>query len=365
MATRKTIFIACPWTPPVGGGMLKVADYLIQSQRAEAAVQLRPLDTRGGGGKLGSVVVLLGAMARLLLARLTGRVAGVHVNMGPRLSLVRKSLLLAFARALGLPVVLHLHSQARTLYEPSPALVRAWIRWTFARATRVVVIGQAARDFVTGELKVRPERVDVVVNGVPAPQHPRAPLSASGSRVRLLFLGNLGEAKGVSDLLQALALSQQAAQGRIDAVFVGGGDIAAYQAKAEALGICGFTHFPGWAEQSQTSQWLASADMLVLPSHDEVLPLVILEALAHGVAVVCTPVGEIPHTLQDGRDALFVTPRDPAALAATLDRLVADAELRHTLERRGRELFHERFSLEHFADAVADVHQRAFGVRAR
>ncbi len=55
------IYIACPWTP-VGGGMYKVADYLIQSQARETppdAAQLRPLDTRGGGSALASSWVLL------------------------------------------------------------------------------------------------------------------------------------------------------------------------------------------------------------------------------------------------------------------------------------------------------------------
>src|SRR4051794_29434310 len=83
------IYIACPWTP-VGGGMFKVADYLIQSQASSAArggVQLRPLDTRGGGHAALSLWVLLTALAKLLRGRFSGKLAGVHVNMAERLSL--------------------------------------------------------------------------------------------------------------------------------------------------------------------------------------------------------------------------------------------------------------------------------------
>lgn len=346
--------------------MFKVADYLVQSQRSGSSARLEPLDTRGSGRPASSLFVLLAAMGRLLGARLGGRVAGVHINMAERLSLFRKSALLLFARAIGIPVVLHLHAaQLHHFYRSLPAPVRALVRWTFARASRVVVLGQAARGFVVNELKLPADRVEVVTNGVPPPVQQRAPLSATEPRARMLFLGNLSERKGVTDLLVALSLSDQARAGRIDAVFAGGGDVEGYTRKARELGVDGFTRFIGWADQAQAAQWVASADVLVLPSYDEGLPLVILEALANGVAVICTPVGEIPHTLHDGEDVLMVPPGDHAALARALDRVVGDEGLRHALEQRGQALYRQQFSLEHFADAVADVHQRVFGVRAR
>lgn len=361
----KTIFIACPWTP-LGGGMFKVADYLVQSQRSGAMAKLEPLDTRGSGRPVFSLFVLLGAIGRLITARLRNRVAGVHINMAERLSLFRKAALLLFARAIGIPVVLHLHAaQLQHFYRSLPAPARAFVCWTFSRASRVVVLGQAARNFVTQDLRVPPQQVEIVINGVPPPMQPRAPLSADMPQARVLFLGNLSERKGVSDLLQALSRSYQAANGCIDAVFAGGGDISAYTEKAQKLGVASYTRFVGWADQSQAAQWMASADVLVLPSYDEGLPLVILEALANGVAVICTPVGEIPHALQDGHDVLMVPPGDTDALALALDRLVADQALRHALAAQGNAKYHEKFSLDKFSDAVADVHRRVFGVSAR
>jgi hypothetical protein len=84
-APRSFIYIACPWTP-VGGGMFKVADYLIQSQsdpgdsHTEAttsprSAQLRPLDTRGARGPIGSLGVLAIALLRLVQGRCSGRPA--------------------------------------------------------------------------------------------------------------------------------------------------------------------------------------------------------------------------------------------------------------------------------------------------
>lgn len=366
----RVIYVACPWTP-VGGGMFKVADYLIQSQLPDAVPEaqratLEPLDTRGGGSAAASILVLASALWKVLLGRLQGRVAGVHINMAERLSLFRKCVLLLWSRALGVPVVLHLHAaQLHHFYATLPAPVRAFVRWTFARATRCVVLGKAAQDFVVRELAVPQARVEIINNGVPEPSLPRQPLSAQGARARVFFLGNLSERKGVSDLLQALSLSEQAAQGKVDVVFAGGGDVDAYTAKARQLKIDGFTRFVGWADQKQAAQWMASSDVLVLPSYDEGLPLVILEALAYGVAVICTPVGEIPFNLKDGHEALFVPPGDTRALAAALDRVLGQPEFRHALERHGHALYQRGFSLSHFSDSIADVHRRCFGVSAR
>jgi glycosyltransferase involved in cell wall biosynthesis len=357
------IYIACPWSP-VGGGMYKVADYLIQSQALYTpahAAQLRPLDTRGGGSAVSSLWVLLTALAKLARGRLSGNLAGVHVNMAERLSLVRKSTIVVACRALGIPVVLHLHAaQLHHFYRALPLALQRLTRWVFSLPASVVVLGAAGRRFVTEELHVDPRRVDVVINGVPEPAQPRPARDADAPR-RVLFLGNLSERKGVSDLLQALA--RPGFEGAsLEVVLAGGGDIAGYRAKAHAMGLDERVKFAGWCDQQQVARLMAQADVLVLPSYDEGLPLVILEALAHGVAVVCTPVGEIPAVLSDGVNASFVTPGDVDGIAAALQKLLRDPELLETLGRNGRALYERQFSLARFFASVARIHRRHFGV---
>ena len=357
------IYIACPWTP-VGGGMFKVADYLIQSQAHETpshAAQLRPLDTRGGASALFSLWVLLTALAKLLQGRISGDLAGVHVNMAERLSLWRKSAVVVMCRALGIPVVLHLHAaQLHHYYRSLPSPLRAVVRWVFSLPSSVIVLGDAAKRFVTEDLQVPTARVEIVINGVPEPAHGKREREPGGPR-RVLFLGNLSERKGVSDLLKALA------QGRFDpqaveVVLAGGGDVAGYQAKARDLGVDKLVRFAGWCDQQQVAALMAQSDVLVLPSYDEGLPLVILEALAHGVAVVCTPVGEIPTALTDGVNALFVAPGDIEGIAAGLHKVLDDPELLAKLGHDGRALYERQFSLSRFFASIARIHDRHFGI---
>jgi glycosyltransferase involved in cell wall biosynthesis len=343
-----------------------VADYLIQSQAADASfgtAQLRPLDTRGTVGAVLSLGKLATAVAKIAWGRIDGGLAGVHVNMGERMSLFRKGVIVAACRAMGVPVVLHLHAQMETFYRTLPALPRRLARSVFLMASGVVVIGPAARRFVLDVLRVPAQRVDVVINGVPEAVVAGGRVPVDGPR-RLLFVGNLSDRKGVLDLLRALA-SQELDTSNLQVTLIGGGDLARYRRKAREMGVDSFVRFEGWCDQARTRELLASSYALVLPSHDEVLPLAILEALAHGVAVVTTPVGEIPALLTDGCNALFVAPRDPASLAAGLQRVLHEPGLRESLARNGRQLYEERFGVRGFFTRVASVHRRHFGVAAQ
>ncbi|MEY2619163.1 MAG: hypothetical protein RL522_2165 [Pseudomonadota bacterium] len=350
--------------------MFKVADYLIQSQAddgpwpAPTRARLRPLDTRGARGAAWSLAVLVLALGRLVQGRLGGRLAGVHVNMAERLSLVRKSLVVAACHALGVPVVLHLHAaQLHRAWPRFPTPARALVRWVFSLPACCIVLGRESADFVHRELRVPADRIEVVINGVPEPAR-RAPAPRPCKRhapPRLLFVGNLSARKGVPELLRALALAPLASL-PVHLTLAGGGDAQTFRAIAMAMGLGERVRFEGWAEQTRVAQLMAESDVLVLPSHDEGLPLVILEALACGVPVVCTPVGEIPHALQEGVHARFVAPGDVIGLARTLADLLADRAQRETLARNGRALYQAAFSLPRFFDHIAALHMRHFGV---
>ena len=361
------IYVACPWSP-AGGGMFKVADYLISAQHqfneADAAT-LRPLDTRGPGSAAASLLYLALALLRILAGRIGGRLAGVHVNMAERMSLLRKGSVVATSWLLRVPVIIHLHCEMRTFYRRLPAPAQRLTRWMFSRAAGVIVIGAAGRRFVAEELGVPEERIDVVENGVPGPETaPVRPDPAVDAVPHVLFVGRMCDPKGVADLLQGAARAH-AAGTALHLTFAGGGEVERYAKMASELGIGPVTRFAGWCDEEAVRRLLCEASVLVLPSHDEVLPLVVLEALAHGVPVICTPVGELPNLFQDGVQVRFVPVRDPEALGAALQATLADAELLRTLGANGRRMYEERFSMARFFARIARVHGDRFGTSAQ
>jgi glycosyltransferase involved in cell wall biosynthesis len=95
---------------------------------------------------------------------------------------------------------------------------------------------------------------------------------------------------------------------------------------------------------------LASFDVFAFPSLFEGLCLAVIEAQAAGVPVVATPVGGIRETVVDGETGLLVPPRDPAALAVAIRRLLDDPDLARRLadeaRRRVRETYSEQRMIE-------------------
>lgn len=348
--------------------MFKVADYLVQCQdlNSDLSATLKPLDTRGSGSALSSPLILIGALSKVLIGKINGELKGVHVNMAERLSLFRKGMLISFCKFLSIPVILHLHAaQLHHFYKSLPTPLQAITRWFFSNASHCIVLGKVSEAFVRDELQVPQEKISIVINGVPRSSaqrrsyHPSAPF-------RFLFLGNLSERKGVSDLLRAFSELKKLYSGSRQLILhlAGGGDIAYYQALASQLGVTNDVVFEGWCDQAKASALQASADALVLPSYDEGLPLVILEALSSGVAVICTPVGEIPVVLTHEQNALFVEPGAIALLRAAMHRLITDNVLREALEMNGKSIYEAEFSIEKFFQNVAHIHKKHFDISA-
>ena len=114
--------------------------------------------------------------------------------------------------------------------------------------------------------------------------------------------------------------------------------------------------FPGWIDQSAASALCAAADILVLPSHSEGLAMSVLEGLAHGLAVVATPVGAHAEVIEQEKSGLFVPPGDTAALGAALARVVGDLSLRERLGPAARQRFLDRFDARSYSVRLARLH---------
>jgi glycosyltransferase involved in cell wall biosynthesis len=103
---------------------------------------------------------------------------------------------------------------------------------------------------------------------------------------------------------------------------------------------------------------LASFDVFAFPSLFEGLCLAVIEAQAAGVPVVATPVGGIRETVVDGETGLLVPPRDPAALAAAIRRLLDDRDLARRLAEEARRRVRERYSEQRMVELTLGLYER-------
>jgi len=222
-------------------------------------------------------------------------------------------------------------------------------------ADAIVTPSAAARDTLRTLGLSAP--VDVVPYGLDPtlPARPVEPIDAARiaglrreGRAIALCTGTIGVRKNQALLVEALA----AAAG-VAAVFVGDGDGAALVDLAAARGVADRVLVLGYREDA--SRYLSAADMFVLPSRNEGLPIAVLEALRAGVPVVATALAEIAEAVDDGRTGCLVAPDDAAALAAALRRTMAPGA-RAAFGDAGREVFATRYRL----DAMTSAYERLY-----
>lgn len=96
-------------------------------------------------------------------------------------------------------------------------------------------------------------------------------------------------------------------------------------------------------------QLLNAADVLVCPSRDETMPIVVLEAMSLGKAIVCTDVGGVGEWIRDGEDGLLVPSEDAEALAKAIERLIRDDTFREKVSAGARKTYERHFTIDNYA----------------
>jgi glycosyltransferase involved in cell wall biosynthesis len=275
----------------------------------------------------------------------------VHVHAASNASFLRKSMLLAVARAAGCRTVFHLHGACFDKYaqEQAGPLVRRWIRHTLQSTSRVIALSPHWAEFLRHYAPNA--RVIVIPNSVPLPRVSRAAVEPG----RILFLGQIEPRKGIYELLEALAVV--APRHPHAKLAIGGqGEVDEVRRRAAALGLADRVQLLGWLTGADKQAELARAAIFCLPSHAEGLPMAMLEAMAAAKAVVVTPVGGIPHAVRDGDNGVLVPAGDVPRLAAALDALLADEARAGELGERARATIAQEFEAGAVIERIAAVY---------
>lgn len=205
---------------------------------------------------------------------------------------------------------------------------------------------------------------DVLVTGgfpgdritvVPNPAVARPPRREPSRPARFVYFGRLVPEKGLDVLLRA---SRMLRSGAVVDIF-GAGPLEAdlrRRVAAERLPV----EVHGFATMAVIGPVLGEATAAVLPAlWHENCPMAVLEAAAHGVATIGTPLGGIPDLVDSGRDGVLVPERDPASLAAAMDRLAAEPALAVAMGRRARDRARGVHSPERYVASLLDCYDRA------
>jgi len=354
---RKARLLEVVHLPPPVHGASVVGQCVVGSKVVRDHFDVRVVPLRSGQLKdlgrlnMGKLSALAKVLWRIAFNLLYFRPDIVYFTPGLRgIALYRDFVCVLLIKLFRKPIVFHLHSKGIRSSE-GKTILRFMYSFMFHKETVVLL-----SSFLTSDVApfTRRTRVLFLSNGIvrnPAllelkrRRHRGAPI--------ILFLSNLIESKGVGDLLfAALILRGRGLSFRLR--FVGGATddavLAGYRAFISAQKLEEYVEFSGPKYDVERDQMLAEADIFAFPTYyaRECVPLVILEAMQAGLAIVATAEGGIPEMIQDGETGFLVPRRDPAFLAGRLEILLRRPELCEEVGEQARRVFLERFTLERF-----------------
>lgn len=331
---------------PGSSGGIGVMMSHIQNSRSSAST-LRFVNSGASGEKR-----LFRFLACLFTLLFESKYDLVHINLASNGSTIRKVLLSYAIRLRRKPYVIHLHGGGyKTFYAVLATPLRFFVRLFFARAQSVVVLGNTWAEFVVDTLGVSSSSTYVLPNAVPGP----AVIDVHREN-SLLFAGKLVRSKGIFDLLSAAELVSPEISWRLE--------LAGDCPDPEVMAAIGRSTVPiqmhGWIDREQVCRLMSKSAVFILPSHAEGLPLSLLDAMAHGMLPVVTPVGSIPEVIKDGENGVLVEVGNPSELAKRIEEAFYCTTSSSAIRKNARVSWEKDFSMDGYRIKLDQIYTAIF-----
>jgi len=260
----------------------------------------------------------------------------------------------------GVPHVITMHGSR---YYAARLRRRLAMRAAIAVSGRTIAVSDSLAGNLSQDLRIRRSRIDTILNGVrpsrPTPSTLREELRLADDERLIVSVGNLYRVKGHEYLIDALGMLA-ANHPRLHLAISGRGDMAtALVARARAQGVSNRLHLLGL--RSDVPAVLAAADIFVLPSLSEGLPLALLEAMFAACPIIASDVGDVAVALAQGDAGILVAPGDASALARALDLLLSDRTRARQLGERAFRRAGAEYDISHMIRRYRAVYDQLLG----
>ena len=272
----------------------------------------------------------------------------------------RDALYIFIARLLRAKIVLHLHlGDMENFVEAVPKLIKPLVNISLRSCTYVAAITKPVAEVVR---RVGCKRVEVVPNCIDIYDAPlQRPADDSKDELKVLYLGWVLPAKGVSDLIEAVAtidgISLTIIGPRIESADVG--NASWLDSALSSPGALAKVTMSGPVDSESARAAYLEHDIFVLPSHREGFPNVVLEAMDAAMPIIATRVGAIPEMIVDGEHGLLIDASDVSALSEKLIWMRDHAQERLAMGNAARIRVEELYSVGRVVSLWKDLYRRA------
>lgn len=283
----------------------------------------------------------------------------VHVASSFGNSFIKHSLLILVAKIWRSKVILAPHCSI-SVFIPKSKILLTWMKFILNQCAGMIVLSNEWLSIRT--LAPKP-KIALLKNSINLANYLilDRPRMNRDEKIRIIYLGHIGKEKGITDLIHAVkALSEQGIWGYEISIY--GEDL--YQGESasakELIGKFDLEEFISICIpvfDKEKVEVFRDADIFILPSHHEGLPISIIEAMAAGLPVIATKVGGIPDLVDDSKNGILVKPEAPLELAVAMRTLIENADLCLQYGRMGRNKARQDHDVEKFVYKLISFYQ--------
>ena len=329
--SKRILTLGCQWRKPKGGIAVVLNSY------SRLFPKFNIIVNSNGKNMIANLLQLLYSLVVTTLELIFFRnIKIVHIHTASYNSFKRSALFISLARFFKRKVVVHIHGGGfKEYYEKNTSFVHK----NLLKCDTIIALTEYWKDFFEG---LGFDNVVIVPNIVDSPVVQEK--KYNDGKVHILYLGLIAQAKGIYDLLDVLCEHKVEFEDKVILHIGGNGETATLQNLIEEYKLSQIVKFEGWVSGDKKVELLNNADVFILPSYTEGLPISILEAMSYGLPVISTPVGGIPEVIEDGENGFLITPGDKVSLYNAIIKLITNKELRKSMGEESYKKVQQHFS---------------------
>lgn len=224
-----------------------------------------------------------------------------------------------------------------------------------------------------GSIDIIPCGTDIKHFGSVSRDDARQTLGIAPDEKVVLYVGRFDPRKGIETLVRAIGRSKVRETAKLRLIIGGGsrpGQSDGFEREriegiVAELGLADITHFPGRLSPETLPTYYGAADVCVVPSHYEPFGLVAIEAMACRIPVVASNVGGLQYTVIPEQTGLLAPPKDDAAFAVEIDRILSNPEWSHQLGQGARRWVESKFSWDGVASQLSQLYVQLLEQQAK
>ncbi|TAE57208.1 MAG: glycosyltransferase family 1 protein [Nostocales cyanobacterium] len=334
------------------GGIATVENLILKHIPDE--VKIHHITTHDEGSIFYRIRVFSLAILQFLWQIFTHKIDAVHIHVSDGGSLLRKAILAIISSLFSKPVVMHAHgAEFHVTYQKLPHWGQKLLGAIFQKSQGFIVLSETWRKYYIDTLGLSDQQVFVLPNPTELPE--RIPPRENTENINLVFCGRIGERKGAFDLIRAFAQLPEPYKQLANLILAGDGEVVKAKQLASELEISSQINCLGWVNSLQRELLLATANIFILPSYNEGLPMAILEAMGWGLPIITTPVGGIPELVVDHQNGLLVQPGNVQELSEAIALLINDEKLRRDLGATARNNI-QPYDINNYCHRLVDIY---------